>query len=150
MRPWTLLSVVFGLAAGVVAGVGSYTFFYAEGWSYMTNDPKACVNCHVMDSQYRAWTRSSHHAVAVCNDCHAPHDFLGKYTTKAINGWNHSYAFTTGDFHEPIMITGFNERIVEKNCRDCHSDIAHYVDHVRRPTEKASCIRCHSDVGHMH
>ena len=32
--------------AGVAAGVGGFTFVYARGYSYLTNDPKACVNCH--------------------------------------------------------------------------------------------------------
>ena len=31
-----------------------------------------------------------------CNDCHVPHDFLGKYTSKASNGFWHSAHFTLG------------------------------------------------------
>ena len=94
------LAVTIGLAVGI----GTYTFVYARGASYLTNDPNACANCHVMREQLDGWMASSHRAVAVRNDCHTPHDFVGKYTTKVVNGFWHSVAFTTGRFHEPIQI----------------------------------------------
>jgi cytochrome c nitrite reductase small subunit len=75
---------------GIALGVGAFTFIYAKGGSYMTNDPKACVNCHIMQEQYDGWIKSSHRSVATCNDCHAPADFIGKYSTKAQNGFWHS------------------------------------------------------------
>ena len=28
-------------AAGIAVGLGLFTFVYAKGWSYLTNDPKA-------------------------------------------------------------------------------------------------------------
>src|SRR5690242_21733876 len=91
----TRAMVLLGIALGVLVGVGGFTFIYARGASYLTNDPRACVNCHIMREQFDGWVASSHRAVAVCNDCHAPHDFVGKYVTKAVNGFNHSFAFTT-------------------------------------------------------
>jgi len=149
------LAAVFGVAVGMAAGVGGYVFVYAEGSSYLTNDPNACANCHVMSEHLDAWTKSSHHAVAVCNDCHAPRDFLGKYTVKAINGWNHSLAFTTGRFKEPFHITPMNHRVTEDACRVCHADIVEAIDHPWAPrgegsalAEPVSCVRCHANVGH--
>ncbi len=47
-------------------GLGTYTFLYAKGYSYLTNNPEACANCHVMHP-YEAWLKSSHHSVASCN-----------------------------------------------------------------------------------
>ena len=41
-------AILVALGAGVALGVGGYTFVYARGASYLTNDPAACVNCHVM------------------------------------------------------------------------------------------------------
>jgi cytochrome c nitrite reductase small subunit len=38
-----------------------------------------------MNEQYEGWMKSSHRAVATCNDCHMPSNFLGKYATKASN-----------------------------------------------------------------
>ena len=152
MKRWhgTLAAgVVLGGLAGIATGIGGFTFVYAEGASYMTDDATACANCHVMSDHYAAWTKSSHHAVATCNDCHAPHDFVGKYWTKARNGFNHSWAFTTGNFHEPIRITAANRAVTEGACRYCHADIVHAIDPVEQ-REAMSCIRCHSNVGHLH
>ncbi len=137
---------LFGVC--LLMGIGGYTFFYAHGAAYMTNDPKACMNCHVMANHFNAWTKSSHHAVAVCNDCHTPKGVVNKYFTKALNGWNHSVAFTTGNFHEPIQITKRNGAITEQSCRKCHTDVVHQID-VTTENEPFSCVRCHSTVGHL-
>lgn len=141
-------AVAASLFAGIFSGVGAYTFVYAKGASYLTNDPAACANCHVMQDHYDAWLKSSHRHVAVCNDCHAPHDFLGKYWVKAENGFWHSWMFTTGWFHEPIQIREKNLRVTEQACLDCHQDIVRAM-HVGRHADQVSCIRCHGAVGHM-
>jgi len=54
---------------GVVLGTATYTTQYADGFSYLSNDPKACVNCHVMREPYDGWQKASHHATATCNGC---------------------------------------------------------------------------------
>lgn len=149
MKTLFILLLLLASVVGMGAGIGGYTFFYAKGASYMTNDPSACANCHVMDGHYAAWSRSSHHHVAVCNDCHAPHTLIGKYMTKAENGYRHSLAFTTGNFHEPIQITPKNREITEQACRYCHQEIVNAIDAVHRDMETYSCIRCHSTVGHL-
>lgn len=141
--------LLMGITIGVAAGVSLFTFHYAEGTSYLGKDPAACANCHVMDDHYDAWLKSSHRNVAGCNDCHTPDGFFSKNLVKAVNGWNHSVAFTTGDFHEPIQIKPWNQAITEETCRSCHSDVVHAID-VRRPGDEAmSCVRCHDSVGHM-
>ena len=91
-----------GVFVGVLIGIGSYTFVYAKGYSYLTNDPQACANCHVMQDHFDAWTRASHRAVAVCNDCHTPPGLVPKYLTKAQNGFWHSFYFTTGRYPDPL------------------------------------------------
>src|SRR5918998_4852514 len=113
----TLRNVMIGVAFGVIFGIGGFTFIYARGYSYLTNDPAACANCHVMREQYDGWLKSSHRAVAVCNDCHTPPGVVGKYYTKASNGFWHSYYFTTTPFPEPIRITARNARVTEQACR---------------------------------
>ena len=144
-RSFVLLAVL----AGILLGVGGYTFLYAEGLSYMSDDPEVCINCHIMQPQYDSWQKSSHHAVAVCVDCHLPHDFLGKYIAKAENGWHHSRGFTLQNFHEPIMIKGPNARILQDNCLACHQDLVHeLVVGVNGPAEEVRCVHCHVTVGH--
>lgn len=90
---------------GFLLGLGGLAFYQGRGWSYLSDRPEACANCHIMRDQYESWWHSSHRNWAGCNDCHMPHTFLGKWTTKALSGFQHSLAFTTGDFPEPIVIT---------------------------------------------
>jgi cytochrome c nitrite reductase small subunit len=151
-RSFGTAAVVLAVVTGLAFGIGAYTFVYARGASYLTNDPNACANCHVMREQLDGWLASSHRAVAVCNDCHAPHDVIGKYTTKAVNGFWHSVAFTTGRFHEPIAIGARNRGVTEAACRTCHADIVQMIDPHPRPDRTAAldCIACHRSVGHLH
>ena len=44
--------VILGVVIGIAVGVGAYTFVYARGYSYMTDNAEACVNCHVMQDQF--------------------------------------------------------------------------------------------------
>ncbi len=150
VTPLMVAAIAAALTVGMAAGLGAYTFVYAKGYSYMGNDPATCMNCHVMKEQFEAWTRSSHHAVATCNDCHAPHDLVGKYRVKATNGYHHSLAFTTGEFADPIHIKPGNRAVTEAQCRHCHADIVHGIDTSPKPGEEMSCVRCHASVGHMH
>jgi cytochrome c nitrite reductase small subunit len=142
--------VAIGVVFGLLLGLGGYTFIYARGGSYLGSDPKACANCHIMREQFEGWQRSSHRSVAVCNDCHAPHNFVGKYVTKGRNGFWHSFYFTTGTFHEPIRITPRNAAITEGACRYCHADIVHAIDTFPRRGGELACVGCHRNVGHLH
>ncbi len=149
MRRALWIAAILGLAVGI----GLFTFGYAKGASYLTNDPAACANCHVMEEQYAGWSRGSHRAVAVCNDCHTPPGLLNKYGTKALNGWNHSLAFTTGWFPEPIRITARNLDVTERACRKCHESIVQAIDPHGGPDTgpgRLACLTCHRDVGHLH
>jgi cytochrome c nitrite reductase small subunit len=147
-RP-TLL-VVLALFVGVGLGLGGYTFVYAKGYSYVTDDPAACANCHIMREQFDGWTRSSHRAVAVCNDCHTPHGLVPKYVTKARNGFWHSFYFTTGRFPEPIQITARNLQVTESTCRKCHAELTQAIDSSPHADRRLSCVQCHRSVGHLH
>lgn len=147
-RMTRLLAVVIALALGMAAGIGSYTFVYAKGGSYLSNDPKACANCHIMQDHLDGWIKSSHRSVATCNDCHTPPGVIPKYFTKADHGFFHSLAFTTDRFHEPIQMKGRSRRVVEGACRKCHQDIVHDIEASKSSRETMSCIRCHANVGH--
>jgi cytochrome c nitrite reductase small subunit len=135
--------VVAALLVGASFGVAGFTFVYAKGGSYLTDDPNACANCHVMEEQLSGWMKGSHRHAAVCNDCHTPEGFVNKYLTKALNGWHHSKAFTSGDFHEPIQIGARNRSIAEASCRTCHAAMVERID-----GDGVECLRCHTDVGH--
>jgi len=134
---------------GAFFGAGAYTFWYGEGFSYLTDDPLACKNCHIMNQHYDGWLKSSHHAVASCNDCHLPRSLVLKYLIKMENGFWHSKSFTLQDFHEPIQIRPHNRTILNDNCRACHLElvseliVSHGKDEFR-----LDCLRCHASVGH--
>ena len=138
--------LVFFLAGGIV-GLGGFTIIYGQGFSYLSDDPKACSNCHIMQSVYDRWNHGTHKAVATCNDCHTPDVLYGKYIVKAINGWNHSLAFTTGNFPEPLRITEFNKKVTQLQCLKCHSALVSSVMRFHGK-EKMNCLTCHSGVGH--
>ena len=142
--------VIAAVLIGTVIGVGAYTFVYAKGYSYLTNDPGACANCHVMQDHFDAWTRASHRSVAACNDCHTPPGLIPKYMTKAQNGFWHSFYFTTGRYPDPLRITPRNARVTESACRTCHGELTGSIDAGHgRVGDHVSCAACHSDVGHI-
>jgi len=137
------------VATGVVLGLGGYTFWYAQGGSYFSPDPKACVNCHIMREPYDGWQKASHHAVATCNDCHVPHTLVAKYLAKAENGFWHSKGFTLQDFHEPIRIKPKNAHVLQANCIGCHRDlVGDILGHESTGLDTNTCVRCHAAVGH--
>ncbi|MBI3025666.1 MAG: NapC/NirT family cytochrome c [Candidatus Tectomicrobia bacterium] len=129
---WVFLTVVL-LAAllGATVGTGAYVFVYAKGASYLTNDPAACANCHIMSEQYSGWLASSHRAVAVCNDCHTPPGLAAKYQTK------------------PIQINAKNLDVTEQACRNCHQEIVEAITHGQVEGPPMGCVRCHGTVGHL-
>lgn len=144
-----VLKGVLCALAGILLGAGGYAFFYAEGTSYLSDDPRVCVNCHIMREQFDSWQKSSHRAVAGCGDCHLPGDFANKWRVKAENGYHHSVAFTLQNFHEPIRIKPGNARVLNERCLGCHRDFVHAIA-LRRAGDEDDlyCVRCHAGTGH--
>lgn len=136
------------LALGLLIGIGLYTFVYARGGSYLTDNPAACINCHVMRDQYAGWLKGSHRSVAVCNDCHTPDGVIAKYTAKAKYGFLHAYAFTTGRFPDEIQITPHMHALTERACLKCHAPIVEAMTVSGAAHDTPACLRCHGDVGH--
>jgi cytochrome c nitrite reductase small subunit len=139
---------IIGAVIGLAVGIGGYTFIYAKGGSYLTNNPQACANCHIMQDHFDAWVKASHRSVAVCNDCHTPAGLIGKYASKADNGFWHSFAFTTGDYPDPIRIKERNRQITENACRKCHQAIVLAIESPHHGIGELACVRCHQNVGH--
>ena len=137
-----------GAFVGIAIGIGAYTFIYAKGASYLTNDSASCANCHVMQGVYDSWTRSSHHAVAGCNDCHTPPGLVARYASKARDGFLDSVAFTSGRFPDSIRMSARSVRITERACRKCHAAILQSIDRLDGRQNELTCIECHRGVGH--
>jgi len=153
---WALLAL-FALT-GVLIGAGAFTAIYAEAFSYLSDEPTACVNCHIMRPQYEGWAASPHHAVATCNDCHVPHtSFFAKWWGKAQNGYHHSRAFTLQNHPDPIRIKPGNAAVLQENCVRCHDDMVSGIVGHAPPggatdddpgSDAPSCVFCHRTVGH--
>lgn len=148
--PVRALLLVLAVALGLSLGIGLYAFVYAKGFSYMSDDPGACANCHAMNDHYSGWIKSSHHTAAVCNDCHTPANLPGKLLTKALNGFWHSFYFTTGNYPDEILITGRNRGVSEGACLKCHADMAEAINAGVHHATDAPCLNCHRAVGHPH
>ncbi len=142
----TLPAALLALTLGAATGLGGVAFVHGKATSYLTNDPRACANCHVMQSHYDGWLKSSHHAVATCNDCHIPAGPIESKVVKGLNGARHSYAFTAGNVPDALQARPQDVQVLEQQCRRCHSQLLMALPD---GGENLSCVRCHTSVGHL-
>ncbi|MDR0407531.1 MAG: cytochrome c nitrite reductase small subunit [Campylobacteraceae bacterium] len=157
MKTRKLLVTCSVFAFVVALGLLIYTLSIAKAASYLTSDSMACINCHVMNTQYATWQHSSHASVAACADCHLPHDGVQKYIAKARDGLNHAVAFTFNTYKNAIVISDNGAKRVQENCISCHatlsstivanSDINHRYDDLTIDTGRR-CWECHKEVPH--
>lgn len=134
---------------GVLLGAGGFTFWEAEGLSYLGDESATCANCHIMREHYDGWQKASHHVWAVCNDCHVPQSLIPKYFVKAENGFHHSKAFTLNNFAEPIRMRAKSAAIVQRNCVRCHAGLVdEMLERFGGKGGDFNCFRCHDNVGH--
>lgn len=150
----SILALAVIIAIGFVFGIGGFTFWYANGFSYFSDDSKACNNCHVMNEVYKDWSVGSHKKYASCNDCHIPDGFAAKWSMKAQSGFNHGYAFTMKDLPTHFTPTQKTKEVVQENCIRCHSSVASNVinpttSKIHNYDKSLSCVSCHKNVGHL-
>lgn len=137
------------IALGVFAGLGLLIVHVSRAPSYLSNQPETCMNCHVMTQAYVTWNHSSHREVAVCNDCHVPHDsVVNTYAFKARDGMRHSAIFTLRLEPQVIHLSEAAIPVVEANCRRCHAQLVGEI-HARawQPGDNR-CWDCHREVPH--
>ena len=153
-RSWSpgfVLLTAATFAVGLMVGLGLFTFIYAKGASYLSTDPQACINCHIMNEQYDGWINGAHAGVATCSDCHMPHDnVVHKYWVKGENGFMHALKFTTGWYPENIVARPVSLAITNEACLYCHAELTNDIRHpgTAADGEVFDCVRCHSGIGH--
>ncbi len=133
---------------GLIVGLSFVAFRTSNASSYMSDDPKACINCHVMAPYYASWERSSHRGVATCNDCHVPQDNkLKKLWFKGMDGLRHATLFTLDRYPQTLRLNPKAVPVVQKNCVRCHT---HQVMNTRmgKSQFKRNCWDCHREVPH--
>jgi cytochrome c nitrite reductase small subunit len=104
-----------------------------------------------MKEPYDAWLKSSHHAVATCNDCHVSHrTVFSAIFSKSSSGLRHGVAFTTDEFARPIRLHPGSRMVVEENCARCHREMVQVVRGAagEKPCGDEGCARCHRQAGH--
>lgn len=144
------------IVGGIIAGLGGYTVYMSRAYSYLSDDPAACVNCHIMTPYYQSWDHSSHAQWATCNDCHVPQDNILKgYAFKAKDGLYHAAVFTMRAEPQAIRPRDESYGVIMDNCIRCHTQLntefvktgmISYCD-VKEGKGKA-CWDCHTDVPH--
>jgi cytochrome c nitrite reductase small subunit len=136
--------------AGVAVGLALLLVRVANATSYLSDSPLTCINCHVMTDAYASWQRGSHGRVAVCIDCHVPHEnVVAKYAYKAKDGMKHSYVFTIGAEPQVLELSAAAVPVVQTNCVRCHSE---QLAMVRLASSlERRCWDCHSNIhGSVH
>lgn len=149
---WFTVAIIF---IGIVTGLGLFIAKEAKVFSYMSDDPQACVNCHVMTSVYNSWMHSSHREWANCNDCHVPHDnVINKYYFKAKDGLFHASVFTARAEPDVMFMREASQNVVQDNCLRCHvqqvtqAKYDGWIDDHRENRSERKCWSCHKTVPH--
>lgn len=151
-RQWRAPAVV---VLGMFFGIGLFALYSGNAFSYLSDDPIACINCHVMAPQYATWQRSSHARVATCNDCHVPQDnAIRKYLFKAQDGLRHAGVFTLRLEPQVIRIKDAGAEAVQENCIRCHGTLTERIqagDVTLSDVHAGNgmlCWQCHREVPH--
>jgi cytochrome c nitrite reductase small subunit len=135
---------VYGLV-GVAAGLALLLVRIANATSYLSDDPLTCINCHVMTDAYASWQRGSHGRVAICIDCHVPHNNIAaKYVYKARDGMKHSYVFTLRKEPQVLELSAPAVPVVQSNCVRCHHNQLAMV-RLASSVERR-CWDCHENI----
>lgn len=139
---------------GTITGLGFYILNISNAVSYLSDEPRTCVNCHVMAPQFATWERGSHGRVTTCNDCHVPQDnVVEKMLFKGSDGLRHATMFTLRMEPQVIKIKDAGKRVVQENCIRCHTNNVHPVA-LRAINQKGItdddryCWDCHRETPH--
>ena len=140
------LSLVIGIAVSLAA-LGVFVWA-TDAPAYLEHAPTTCNNCHVMDAQYENWYHAAHARVAVCTDCHLPHqNILSYYIYKGYSGMKDVVSFTFKTYPAAIRATKQTDQIVQANCIRCHSDTVKAITAGSQPFDRY-CWDCHRSVAH--
>jgi cytochrome c nitrite reductase small subunit len=136
------------LVSGITLGIGLFTFSFADGLSYFTDQPEACANCHIMNETFDHWTKGPHHLYATCQDCHISNEFFRGFAQKGSDGFRHAYAFTFGKPGINLTLSKDGKKRVMQACVGCHNDLFSDGSPIHNTTAEPTCLNCHKDIAH--
>ena len=148
-RSWPKwLRLFITIALGGVIGLCGVLLRASNAVSYLSDDSKTCLNCHVMRNAYATWFRGSHGKRAVCNDCHVPHaNVVGKYAFKALDGLRHAAVFTARWEPQTLSLNEGAVPVVQGNCLRCHAN-QFFMVRLAESSERP-CWDCHPVHGNV-
>ena len=144
------------IVGGLFAGLSVYTLYMSRTFSYLSDDPAACINCHIMSVSYQSWSRSSHAQWATCNDCHVPQgNIVESYAFKVQDGLYHAAVFTFNAQPPAPRPRAATDEVVYDNCVRCHTQLNTEFVKTGMASHKdllsgrqKACWDCHRDVPH--
>ena len=144
------------IITGAFVGLFIYSFFHSRAYSYLSDNPRTCVNCHLMSPYYATWSHSSHGRNTTCSDCHVPQDnIFSKYYFKAKDGLRHSTVFTMRTEKTALQAIPASSQVIMNNCIRCHEQLNQEFVNTGRMDFKEmkknnghACWDCHRDVPH--
>ena len=144
------------IVAGAFVGLFIYTFFTSRAYSYLSDNPRTCVNCHIMSPYYATWSHSSHGRNTTCVDCHIANDnIINHYYVKAVSGLRHVAVFTARGEVNALESSNLSKKVIMNNCIRCHTQLnqdfvktGHESYHVAKANNGHACWDCHRDVPH--
>lgn len=109
---------------GATIGSLAYLIYISRMTSYLSDDPSACVNCHIMAPYFQSWQKSSHQPWTNCNECHVPHNnAANKYLFKAKDGLFHASVFTLRMEPQVLRPRDASYEVIMDNCIRCHTQL---------------------------
>jgi cytochrome c nitrite reductase small subunit len=138
------------ILVGVAIGLGIVVARIANAVSYLSDEPAACINCHVMTDAYASWQRGSHARVANCVDCHVPHtNVVAKFAFKGMDGTKHAYVFTMRQEPQTLVLSETAAPAIQSNCVRCHINRFQMIR--LADASERRCWSCHTNVhGRVH
>jgi cytochrome c-type protein NapC len=138
-----------------------------------TNTIEFCISCHEMkDNNFEEYSHTIHArnrtgVIAICSDCHVPHEFIDTMVRK-IGAANDVFQHFTGKIdtkekfeeHRLEMAKSVWKRMKatdSRECRNCHDVKAMEPDmqgktaqkqHKRLMSGERTCIDCHFGIAH--
>lgn len=152
-RKWKIIAIVL---LGVIGGNGMLFLYVLRAHTYLSDDPAACVNCHIMAPYYATWFHSSHSRDATCNDCHVPHEnVVKKWVFKGMDGMRHVAVYLAKGESQVLQAIPESSKVIMNNCIRCHTQLnTEFVKTGRinymlaQVGEGKACWDCHRDVPH--
>lgn len=144
------------IVAGAFVGLFIYTFFTSRAYSYLSDNPRTCVNCHIMSPYYATWSHSSHGRNTTCVDCHIAHNnIINHYYVKAVSGLRHVVVFTGRGEVNALETSNLSKKVIMNNCIRCHTQLnqdfvktGHQDYHTTKANNGHACWDCHREVPH--